>query len=327
MKKKTNTSHISVLLSEVVHQLKPLDEGIYVDATFGAGGYSKAILSEHNSLNLVAFDKDLNVKPFADSVAQEYQKRFKFVHNSYEKIGEYLSAHNLKANGIVYDLGVSSMQLDNKERGFSFEGEDALDMRMDQSQLLSAFDVVNEYDEARLADIIYYYGDERYSRRIAKQIVEYRQSVGEIKTTKELREIVTKVVKRVGKIHPATRTFQAIRIEVNDELNQLKSSILSALPRLRVGGKMLIVTFHSGEDRIVKRIFNDICSSSSSTADGGYINSNLFAQNPNREERKEPEFVKLNKKVIVPTYSEVTQNVRSRSAKLRGIMRVKDAEN
>lgn len=172
MKNKTKTSHISVLLFEVMHQLKPLDDGVYIDATFGAGGYSKAILAEHSKLNLIAFDKDLSVKSFAESVEQEHPQRFKFVHNSYEKIGEYLSTHNLKANGIIYDLGLSSMQLDNKQRGFSFEGEDVLDMRMDQSQTLSAFDVVNGYDETQLADIIYHYGDERYSRRVAKQIVE-----------------------------------------------------------------------------------------------------------------------------------------------------------
>lgn len=326
IEKKGQNPHIPVLLLEVMQQLEPLGEGVYVDATFGAGGYSRAILAENTGSKLIAFDKDLKVKSFAESVTQEYPQQFEFIHDSYDKIGEYLSVRNLKARGIVYDLGVSSMQLDNKERGFSFEGEDALDMRMDQTQPFNAFDVVNGYDEAHLADIIYHYGDERRSRRIAKQIVEYRNLVGEIKTTKELREIVTKVVKRVGKIHPATRTFQAIRIEVNNELNQLKNTILSALPYVEVGGKMIVVTFHSGEDRIVKRIFNDMCSSSNSLVNGGHIDSHAFIQNPNRDEYKEPEFIKLNKKVITPTLAEVEQNIRARSAKLRGIMRVRDDE-
>lgn len=314
--------HVSVLLNEVIAQLQPFADGYYIDATFGAGGYSRAILSAYKGAKVIAFDKDASVKVFAQELSKEFPNRVEFIHASYIKIGEVLKNKGISANAIVYDLGVSSMQLDNKERGFSFEGTELLDMRMDLSQSFSAFNVVNEYDEHNLANIIFHYGDERKSRIIAKKIVDFRKNKGPIETTNQLSKIITSVVKRVGKIHPATKTFQAIRIEVNDELNQLKTSIKNSLPHIKIGGKMLAVTFHSGEDKIVKRIFGE-CTSSGSDKQG-YFERNLPII-PNIIEAESAQFEKLNKKVIKPTDAEVALNARSRSAKLRGIARVRNA--
>lgn len=324
-----NKEHTSVLLGEVLQYLQPFEAGYYIDATFGAGGYSRAILDAHAGAKVIAFDKDPSVQVFADELSTQYSNRFEFIHSSYDKIGDELMARCIAASGIVYDLGVSSMQLDNKGRGFSFEGDDLLDMRMDTTQTLSAFDVVNQYDERKLADVIYQYGDEHKSRAIAKRIVDFRTHNDQINTTKQLADIICSVVRRKGKIHPATKTFQAIRIEVNDELNQLKTSITSALPYVKIDGKMVVVTFHSGEDRIVKRIFNENTTISRKNFDGlhGYFERHLPMMESELDSEgieTTPSFKKLNKKVVVPTSAEISSNIRARSAKLRAIVKVKD---
>lgn len=321
--KSQSMPHVSVLLDEIMLQLQPFEEGYYVDATFGAGGYTNAILAAHDSAKVIAFDKDPSVKKFADKLNEIYSNRIEFIHSSYDQIDKFLVPRNILLNGIVYDLGVSSMQFDDKKRGFSFEGEDLLDMRMDTTQSFSAFDVVNQYDENKLADIIYHYGGERKSRAIAKRIVKIRTNNGLIRTTKQLCDIICSVVRRSGKIHPATRTFQAIRIEVNDEFNQLEVSIKNVLPYIKVGGKMIAVTFHSGEDRIVKKLFNEATSKNIGSTFSNYYERNLPVEST-KNEPQEPEFVKLNKKVVVPSDLEIGHNIRARSAKLRGIKRVKN---
>ncbi len=225
-----------------------------------------------------------------------------------------MQKHASLVNGIVYDIGVSSMQLDNKERGFSFESNHALDMRMDRNQALTAEHVVNTYTQEQLADILYYYGGERKSRAIASKIV-YTRGATPITTTKQLRDIIIAAVGRYNdKIDPATRSFQALRIEVNDELKQLEQSLHDAAGLLKKGGKLIVVTFHSGEDRIVKKIFNQLCGKTQEVWP-------IMMQ----EQRADATFKKLHGKVITASAQEVQQNPRARSAKLRAIQKITEA--
>ncbi len=302
-------SHIPVLLDEVVKYLKPELGGIYVDCTFGAGGYSEKIL-QMGAGKLIAFDRDESVLPIAHKFAKKYGNKFEFHNVANSKIGEVLAPLSGKIDGIVYDIGVSSMQIDTAERGFSFQENGPLDMRMDRREGLSAYDVVNNYPEEELARVIYEYGDERKSRSIAREIVEAR-SIAPITTTVEL---VRLILKAVGfykdDISPATRTFQALRIEVNKELEQLKNSLHAAKSLLKVEGRMVVVSFHSGEDKIVKSLFNDWCGKRSN------LNKYLPEQ---KSDFQSPQFKFLHKGVIVASDAEVKANPRARSARLRAI--------
>ena len=282
------TPHIPVMLDEVIEQLNPQDGQTYIDCTFGAGGYSLKILAASNC-KLYAIDQDPGVIEFANKLSQDYSAdRFIFINQNFSKLAEIAKEQNFsEIDAIIFDLGISSMQVDQAERGFSFNKEARLDMRMSQDGI-DAWEVVNKFSEEDLADIIYYYGEEPFSRRIARKIVQMRQEQP-IDTTIELAKIIQSSVKRQGKIDPATKTFQALRIYVNDELKILKTALIAAYNLLKIDGKLIIVSFQGLEDRIIKDFLQQI---------------------PNARA-----------KILKPTLVEVRRNPRSRSAKLRTIIR------
>lgn len=296
--------HIPVMLQEVLTALKPQKGEVYVDATFGNGGYTKAIL-ETADCKVIALDRDPTVKIRVNEFKNMYGDRFEFRAGQF---GDFADLVPEKINGAVFDIGVSSMQLDEAERGFSFSKEGALDMRMSQDGI-SAKDIVNSYDEKALADLIYQYGEERKSRQIAKRIAEYRQNK-KIETTTELAEIIYSVIhKKFGEIDPATRTFQALRIAVNDELGELSRGLSGAANRLQKNGRLVVVDFHSLEDRIVKNFFKE--------NGGKRIRVSKYAPELVQDEHL---FVEVSK-VIMPTAEECGKNPRARSAKLRYAIR------
>lgn len=296
--------HIPVMLQEVLTALKPQKGEIYVDATFGNGGYTKAIL-ETADCKVIALDRDPTVKIRVNEFKNMYGDRFEFRAGQF---GDFADLVPEKINGAVFDIGVSSMQLDEAERGFSFSKEGALDMRMSQDGI-SAKDIVNSYDEEALADLIYQYGEERKSRQIAKRIAEYRQNK-KIETTTELAEIIYSVIhKKFGEIDPATRTFQALRIAVNDELGELSRGLSGAANRLQKNGRLVVVDFHSLEDRIVKNFFKE--------NGGKRIRVSKYAPELVQDEHL---FAEVSK-VIMPTAEECGKNPRARSAKLRYAIR------
>jgi 16S rRNA (cytosine1402-N4)-methyltransferase len=240
--------HTPVLLSEVLEALSPLEGARIVDGTFGAGGYSRALLEAGASV--VAIDRDPSVDSFAASLSADYPGRFSFVSGAFSVLDEL--AGGMPVDGVVLDIGVSSMQLDEADRGFSFMRDGPLDMRM-ASQGESAADLVNGLDEADLANLLYAYGEERKSRRIAHSIVAAR-AAAPIATTAELARLIEKTIgRKPGDAHPATRSFQALRIAVNDEFGELVEGLFAAERLLPEGGRLAVVTFHSLEDRIVKR--------------------------------------------------------------------------
>ena len=251
-------NHKSVMLEECIEGLNIKPNGIYVDGTMGGAGHSKEIVKRISSNGLfIGIDRDEE----AICVAKERLKEFPntiFIHDNHDNIINILENQNIsKVDGILLDLGVSSYQLDERNRGFSYMADSKLDMRMDKSQDFTAKDVVNKYSEEDLAKIIFEYGEERYSRKIAKKIVEQRKAK-EIETTEELVNIIKSVIpfsKNDG--HPAKRTFQAIRIEVNNEIKPLYNTIVDCIDSLNVGGRLCVLTFHSLEDRAVKNAFTD----------------------------------------------------------------------
>lgn len=292
------------MLQEVLTALKPQKGEVYVDATFGNGGYTKAIL-ETADCKVIALDRDPTVKIRVNEFKNMYGDRFEFRAGQF---GDFADLVPEKVNGAVFDIGVSSMQLDEAERGFSFSKEGALDMRMSQDGI-SAKDIVNSYDEEALADLIYQYGEERKSRQIAKRIAEYRQNK-KIETTTELAEIIYSVIhKKFGEIDPATRTFQALRIAVNDELGELSRGLSGAANRLQKNGRLVVVDFHSLEDRIVKNFFKE--------NGGKRIRVSKYAPELVQDEHL---FAEVSK-VIMPTAEECGKNPRARSAKLRYAIR------
>ncbi len=296
--------HIPVMLQEVLTALKPQKGEVYVDATFGNGGYTKAIL-ETADCKVIALDRDPTVKVRVNELKNMYGDRFEFRAGQF---GDFADLVPERINGAVFDVGVSSMQLDEAERGFSFSKEGALDMRMSQDGI-SAKDIVNSYDEEALADLIYQYGEERKSRQIAKRIAEYRQNK-KIETTTELAEIIYSVIhKKFGEIDPATRTFQALRIAVNDELGELSRGLSGAANRLQKSGRLVVVDFHSLEDRIVKNFFKE--------NGGKRIRVSKYAPELVQDEHL---FAEVSK-VIMPTAEECGKNPRARSAKLRYAIR------
>lgn len=294
--------HVPVMLNEVIEYLKPSDDKIYVDCTFGAGGYARKILERANC-KLIGLDRDVSVKIFADDVKNQFGDRFEFYNTKYSDIEKVLNGR--KVDGIVLDVGVSSMQIDNADRGFSFQKNSKLDMRMGENSI-SAYEVVNNYTEEELANIIYNYGDEVKSRHIAKKIVETRKNKP-IETTFELADIVRSFYPvRKGKIDPATKTFQAIRIAVNDELNELKKILNISKSILNKDGRLVVVCFHSLEDKIVKDFIKE--------------ETNKGKKNDKYSNKKdESDFELLTKKAVMPSNIEVENNIRSRSAKLRAL--------
>jgi len=294
--------HIPVLLNEVLQSLQPQPNHIYVDATFGAGGYSRAILKAADC-KLYGIDRDTSTQQYAADLPAD---RFTWVHGNYSQINELIEP---KLDAVIFDLGVSSMQLDQAQRGFSFNKDGALDMRMDaKSDELNAADIVNNYDEAELTKIIKELGEERQAKRVARAIINARTEKP-ITTTIQLAKIVEGAIHasyKAQKIHPATRTFQALRMYVNKELEHIKLALANAVKALKQGGKLLVVTFHSLEDRIVKRFFKD----NSTTP---VINRHM----PDVNNTPTPILKLQTRKSIQASDAEIAQNPRARSARLR----------
>lgn len=293
--------HIPVLLRPLLEAVSPV-EGEWLDGTFGAGGYARGLL-EAGAARVTGVDRDPLALEMAAAWAGEYGDRLRLVAGNFSELDVHAGA---ALDGVVLDLGVSSMQLDRAERGFSFQKDGPLDMRMSQAGE-SAADLVNGAAEGLLADILYHYGEERASRRIAKAIVEAR-AVEPITTTLRLAEIVAKCLPRPkpGQSHPATRSFQAIRIAVNTEFDSLAEGLQAAERALKPGGRLAVVTFHSLEDRIVKRFFQ--------IASGAEANANRYA--PARADQV-ARFEMITKKAVGPDEAELAANPRARSAKLR----------
>lgn len=306
-------AHTPVLLDSVLSCLQPRSDGVYIDATFGAGGYSSAILNSAKC-TVYGIDRDQSVVQYAQQLTKEFGSRIHLIHGEFAQLKALAEANDIpEVDGIVFDIGVSSMQLADADRGFSFMHDGPLDMRMDQSKGFSAQYVVNNYTEEQLANLIFHYGGEKKSRRIAKSIVASRKCQS-IESTGQLSALIKDVVARYAdSIHPATRTFQALRIEVNGELQQLEQGLKAASTLLKPNGLLIVVTFHSAEDVIVKQYFRELC--------GPTVKVNKYHNAT--EQSLQRSFIYINKKVIVPTQAEIRQNPRARSAKLRAIKRVK----
>lgn len=298
--------HYPVMLNEVLESLDVSDNKTYVDATFGNGGYTEAILNKANC-KVIALDRDNTVLPRVEELKKQYGNRFEFKSGCFGNFADLIKEN---IDGAVFDIGVSSMQLDQSERGFSFAKDAPLDMRMSQSGV-SAKDLVNTLSEEQLADILYNYGEEKKSRQIVKKIVEVRKTKP-IETTVELANIIYQINKRSFNqaIDPATRSFQALRIAVNDELNELSKGLLGATSRLNKGGRLVVVDFHSLEDRIVKTFMK--------TNSDKKQHVSRYRKNENSNSDALFSFAS---KAIVPSAQELELNSRSRSAKLRYAIR------
>ncbi len=300
--------HKPVLLNECIEGLNIKENGIYVDGTLGGAGHSKEIVKRlSKDGNLIGIDRDEEALKAAQENLKEY-KNVKYIHGNHDDIKEILEEIGIeKVDGILLDLGVSSYQLDEKNRGFSYLGENELDMRMDKNQSLTAKTVVNTYKEEDLANIIYEYGEEKFSRSIARNICEYRKE-REIETTKELVEIIEKSIPKSKQKdgHPAKRTFQAIRIEVNNEIKPLEKTIEDCIDVLKSNGRLCVITFHSLEDRAVKNAFNKAKGICTCPKDLPYCVCGA------------KELGKIvNRKPIEACSEEKEENSRSKSAKLR----------
>lgn len=298
--------HKSVLLNEVIEYLNVSEGKTYIDATVGYAGHSGEILKKLNKKGfLFAFDQDDEAIKASQEKLSTIADNFKIIKSNFVNMKDYIDT---KVDGILFDLGVSSPQLDEAERGFSFHKDAKLDMRMDKSNPLNAYIVVNEYSYEKLVDIFFRYGEEQYSKSIAKSIIDNRP----IETTLELSEIIKNSVpiSYRNKHHPARKIFQAIRIEVNHELDILESSLRDAFELLNVGGRLCVISFHSLEDKIVANVFKDLCSDDESARKLPIVPDHLKA--------RAKKIVK-----ITPSQDELDDNNRSRSSKLRVIERVK----
>ncbi len=285
-----NFYHLPVMLNEIDRYLVTKDDGYYVDCTFGGGGHSVFLLSKYKNIKIIAFDRDgSSLQRFNENgELQKFKDRIIFCNDNFRNIEKNLKELNItKINGLLADLGVSSKQLDDKERGFSFNSDSVLDMRMDNRQKLTAYEVINGFNKEKLQEIFFEYGEESFAKPIAQKIVETRIK-NDIKTCNQLKDIICTVKHAKGKINPATKVFQALRIFVNDELGSLKEMLSVINDILNPGTRAVILSYHSLEDRMVKRIFK--------TSDGLKI---------------------INKKVITASEEEIKNNPRSRSAKMR----------
>ena len=306
--------HVSVLLNESISSLNLKENSIIVDATLGYGGHSSNILDRIKMGYLFAFDQDSEAIRHSTSRLAEIGTNFTIIKSNFVHMKSELEKRGVfEVDGVLFDLGVSSPQLDEEERGFSYHNDARLDMRMDQEQTLSAYEVVNEYSKEELTRIFRQYGEDKFAANIAKKICEYRIQKP-IETTLELVEIIKIAVPmkfRKDK-HPARQIFQAIRIEVNHELDVIEPALEQALSLLKVGGRVAVITFHSLEDRIVKKYFKEKC----------MIDDRVKGM-PNIPDEYLPDFRLVVNKAIVPTDEEIEQNPRARSSKLRVIERIK----
>lgn len=308
----TDFTHRSVLLDEVLGLLETTSGGFFVDATLGLGGHSEAMLESSDSVNVIGIDQDREALARAGKRLERFGERFKSVHANFSDIKNVVEAGSV--DGIIADLGVSSMQLDDERRGFSFRFDAPLDMRMDaESDGITAAELIAETNEEDLANIIYQFGEERQSRKIARRIIERQKNETPIETTRQLAELLERTVKRSpkDKIHPATRTFQALRIAVNGELEILEQFIADSLEVLKIGGVLAVITFHSLEDRIVKHAFQRLA--------GKCICPPRIPQCVCGAAKKVDI---LTRKPVIPADDEQRENPRSRSAKLRAFKKL-----
>lgn len=307
--------HTSVLLAEVLELLAPQNGGIFVDCTLGMGGHTEAILQNFPNTQVIGIDQDIEAIELAKKRLERFGDRFKVFHANFSEIGEVLEEAKIeKVDGILADLGVSSWQLDSENRGFSFRFDAPLDMRMNaDSEFETAAELLETLSEFEIAKIIYEYGEERFSRRIARRIVEKRERGEPVKTTKELADLVAKVVPRSkkDKIHPATKTFQALRIAVNQELENLEKFLYLAIDKLQINKRLAVISFHSLEDRIVKRIFQKMSGK-----------CECPPKFPICICKAEKKVEILTRKPVVPQDFEAVENPRARSAKLRACQKV-----
>ncbi|MFV0441291.1 MAG: 16S rRNA (cytosine(1402)-N(4))-methyltransferase RsmH [Lachnospirales bacterium] len=303
-----NFEHISVLLHECIDNLDIKEDGIYIDGTMGGGGHSLEIVKKLGNGRLICIDQDENAHIKAKEVLKDYSSKITFVRDNFRNVKKILEDLEIdKIDGILLDLGVSSHQLDEGERGFSYNFDAPLDMRMDKRSNISAYNIVNEYSEEKLHQIIKEYGEERWAKRIAQFIVNERE-VKPIETTFELVTVLKKAIPKGAREdkHPAKRTFQAIRIEVNGELDIIKDTIYDINDKLNVGGRICIITFHSLEDRIVKHTYKELNSPCTCPREFPVCVCN-----------KKPQVKIITRKGILPSFDEIENNKRSRSAKLR----------
>lgn len=307
--------HISVLLEESINSLNIKEDGTYVDCTLGYAGHSSEILKRIKRGSLFAFDQDQEAINYSTKKLSSVGSNFTIIKSNFSYLKERLAEKNIeKVDGILFDLGVSSPQLDEKERGFSYHEDARLDMRMDRDKEFSAYELVNTYSEKDLARIFFQFGEEKYSNSIARNIVKERESKP-IETTLQLVEVIKHSVpeKYSREKHPARKVFQAIRIEVNHELDILEQSLKDAASILEIGGRLSVITFHSLEDRIVKNLFKELTD----------IDSKVKGL-PNIPEAYLPEYRLITTKAISPSQEELEMNNRSRSSKLRVIERIRE---
>lgn len=307
--------HIPVMLEEVNQILHPYEKGLYVDCTFGAGGYTKNIL-KNKEVSVISIDRDENIKIFSKEILKKNSNRFKLIIDKFSNLEEILKKETNPPTAIIFDLGVSSLQIDNPERGFSYKNHGLLKMTMGNNNI-NAFDIVNKCSQERLRDIFWFFGEEREANLIAKLIVQKREDK-EIETTKELAEIILRAKRyknKQSKKDCCAKVFQAIRMVVNQELTEIYKGLISAINVLSKNGKIIVVTFHSIEDKLVKKIFDYFSNQKKGVS--RYL--------PESENKKNSNIIKLiNKKVLIPSKKELEKNNRSRSAKLRSVIKIND---
>ncbi len=305
--------HESVMPNEVLHYLQPHEGGVYLDGTLGGAGHSRLILQAAHGLRLIGLDRDPSALEAAAKVLEPYAAQVSLHHTTFDRASDVLAELGIdKLDGMLLDLGVSSHQLDTADRGFSFRLNAPLDMRMNPTAGLTAAEYLQQADEEELIRVFFEYGEERFSRRIARKIVTVRDEEP-LLTTRQLAELVRDTVpggRKPGRIHPATRVFQALRIQINDELGQVKRGVDAAIDLLKPGGRLVVISFHSLEDRIVKQLFRE-------RATGCICPPRLPVCQCNRQ----PEVRLLTRKGVKATDVEIENNVRSRSAVLRAVER------
>lgn len=315
-KRDADQIHLSVLLRESVDFLSPKSGGVFVDATLGMGGHSEALLGSNKDLKVFGIDQDAEAIKIANERLERFGGRFKAIQANFVDIKSIAKAENLtEVDGIIADLGVSSLQFDSEERGFSFRFDAELDMRMNaDSDEPTAAELLETLTEEEIANVIYQYGEERASRKIARWIVERRSKGDPITTTRDLAALVERAVRKGGKdkIHPATRTFQALRIAVNKELDYLETFLADAVEILKIEGRLAVITFHSLEDRIVKQAFQK-------------MSGRCFCppRMPICVCGADKKVEILTRKPITASDEELSENMRSRSAKLRVVRKIK----
>jgi len=311
-------AHVPVLSQEILGFLDTLEaaHSIYlVDATLGEGGHTEIILNSINNIKIIAFEQDQEILEVAKNRLIGFKNRVEYINDNFSKLSYYLKK---PVDFFLYDFGISSYHFDKSERGFAFKEEEFLDMRLNQTSSLKAYDVVNYYQEKKLADIFYTYGEEKWSRKIAAAICQTRLH-HHLETTGDLASLVLKVIPKkfqVKNIHPATRVFQALRIEVNKELEAIQKTLEQFYKFLKPGGKILAISFHSLEDRLVKEKFRRLAKGCTCNLDGKFCQCN-----------SKPLLKILTKKPLIPSVEEIQKNKRSRSAKLRVAEKIFEEQN